>query len=161
MKRVVARLWRAIRGPLQWRILWFANAKYMVGVTGVVRNEAGQVLLLRHRMWPEHRPWGLPTGYAIKGEEFPLTVVREVKEETGLDVTPGRLVRLTSGYRLRVEVAYEALLAGGTLKIDDFEILEARWFDPDELPQGLQDSHRQLIAPGGTATSPAARPAKN
>ncbi|MFG2816616.1 NUDIX domain-containing protein [Streptomyces sp. NPDC048410] len=158
MKRVVARLWRAIRGPLQWRILWFANAKYMVGVTGVVRNEAGQVLLLKHRMWPEERPWGLPTGYALKGEEFPLTVVREVKEETGLDVTPGRLIRLTSGYRLRVEVAYEALLAGGTLKIDDFEILEARWFDPDELPQGLQDSHRQLITPGGTATSPAARP---
>ncbi|MFF7966149.1 hypothetical protein ACFZC3_12395 [Streptomyces sp. NPDC007903] len=44
-------------------------------------------------------------------------------------------------------VVYEALHTGGTLKIDDFEILEARWFDPDELPKGLQDSHRRLIAP--------------
>ncbi|MYZ09650.1 NUDIX domain-containing protein [Streptomyces sp. SID2999] len=161
MKRVVARLWHALRGSVQWRVLWLANAKFMVGVTGVVRNDAGQVLLLKHRMWPERRPWGLPTGFAKRGEEFPLTVVREVKEETGLDVQPGRLVRLTSGYRLRVEVAYEALHTGGTLKIDDFEILEARWFDPDELPQGLQDSHRQLITPEGTATTPGTRPAKS
>ncbi|MFM9611650.1 NUDIX domain-containing protein [Streptomyces niveiscabiei] len=146
MKRLVARLWRLIRGSWQWRILWLAHAKFMVGVTGVVRNEAGQVLLLKHRLWPPDRPWGLPTGYAIKGEEFPLTVVREVKEETGLDVVPGRLLKLTSGYKLRVEVAYEALhTGGGTLKIDGFEILEAQWFDPDSLPVGMQDSHRQLI----------------
>ncbi|WP_416970262.1 NUDIX domain-containing protein [Streptomyces sp. 4F14] len=145
MKRLVARLWRLIRGPLQWRILWLAHAKFMVGVTGVVRNEVGQVLLLKHRLWPPERPWGLPTGYAVKGEEFPLTVVREVKEETGLDVVPGRLLTVTSGYKLRVEVAYEALHTGGTLKIDGFEILEARWFDPDEMPAAMQDSHRKLI----------------
>ncbi|MBJ7907121.1 NUDIX domain-containing protein [Streptomyces sp. NPDC003656] len=146
MKRVVARLWRSIRGPVQWRILWFANAKFMVGVTGVVRDDAGRVLLLRHRMWPPDRAWGLPTGFAVKGEEFAHTVVREVKEETGLDVEPGRLVRLLSGYRLRLEVAYEARYVGGTLKIDEFEILEARWCSPDALPEGLQESHRQLIA---------------
>ncbi|MCZ1009425.1 NUDIX domain-containing protein [Streptomyces lydicus] len=145
MKRLLARLWRLIRGPLQWRVLWFAHAKFMVGVTGVVRNDAGQVLLLKHRMWPPERPWGLPTGYAIKGEEFPLTIVREVKEETGLDVKPGRLVNVTSGYKLRVEVAYEALHTGGTLKIDSFEILEAQWFSLDSLPTGMQESHRLLI----------------
>ncbi|MFJ3904849.1 NUDIX domain-containing protein [Streptomyces sp. NPDC090025] len=145
MKRLVTRLWRLIRGPLQWRVLWFAHAKFMVGVTGVVRDDQGRVLLLKHRMWPPERPWGLPTGYAIKSEEFPATIVREVKEETGLDVKPGRLVSVTSGYRLRVEVAYEALHAGGTLSIDGFEILEAQWFKPDSLPEGMQDSHRQLI----------------
>ncbi|MEU6482944.1 NUDIX domain-containing protein [Streptomyces sp. NPDC046887] len=145
MKRLIARLWRLIRGPLQWRVLWLAHAKFMVGVTGVVRDDAGKVLLLKHRMWPPDRPWGLPTGYAVKGEEFPLTIVREVKEETGLDVKPGRLVSLNSGYRLRVEVAYEALHTGGELKIDGFEILEAQWFSVDSLPEGMQDSHRRLI----------------
>ncbi|WP_405938076.1 NUDIX domain-containing protein [Streptomyces sp. NBC_00726] len=145
MKRIVARVWKLMRGPLQWRVLWFAHAKFMVGVTGVVRNEAGEVLLLKHRMWPAGRPWGLPTGYAVKGEEFPMTVVREVREETGLVVVPGRLVQVTSGYRLRVEIAYEALHVGGTLKIDSFEILEAQWFSPDTLPEGLQESHVQLI----------------
>ncbi|OKJ78531.1 NUDIX domain-containing protein [Streptomyces sp. CB02460] len=145
MKQIVARAWKLMRGSLQWRVLWFAHAKFMVGVTGVVRNEAGEVLLLKHRMWPADRPWGLPTGYAVKGEEFPMTVVREVREETGLVVVPGRLVQVTSGYRLRVEIAYEALHVGGTLKIDSFEILEAQWFSPDTLPEGLQESHVQLI----------------
>lgn len=32
MKRIVARLWKLIRGPLQWRVLWFAHAKFMIGV---------------------------------------------------------------------------------------------------------------------------------
>ncbi|MEU9285692.1 NUDIX domain-containing protein [Streptomyces sp. NPDC048275] len=148
MKRIIARVWKLIRGPLQWRILWFVNAKFMIGVTGVVRNEAGEVLLLKHRLWPVDRPWGLPTGYAIKSEELPKTVVREVREETGLEVVPGRLVQATSGYKLRVEIAYEALYVGGTLKLDDFEILEAKWFSPDELPEGIQEAHIQLIKAG-------------
>ncbi|MET8982587.1 NUDIX domain-containing protein [Streptomyces sp. NPDC004539] len=145
MKRLVARLWRLMRGSLQWRVLWVAHAKFVVGVTGVVRNEGGEVLLLKHRLWSPRHPWGLPTGFAAKGEEFSATVVREVKEETGLDVVAGRLVRVRSGYRLRVEVAYEAVYVGGTLRIDPFEILEARWFRADELPTGLQEAHRELI----------------
>lgn len=145
MKSFVARLWRIIRGPMQWRVLWLAHSKFMVGVTGVVRDDQGRVLLLRHRMWPTDRQWGLPTGYAKAGEEFPATVMREVKEETGLEVQPGELVHLKSGYKLRVEVAYEAAFVGGTLTTDSFEILEARWFPPQDLPQGLQESHRSLI----------------
>ncbi|MET4924032.1 NUDIX domain-containing protein [Streptomyces sp. PSRA5] len=147
MKRIVARMWKLIRGPLQWRVLWLANAKFMVGVTGVVRNEEGEILLLKHRMWPANRPWGLPTGYAIKSEEFPQTIVREVREETGLEVVPGQLVQVTSGYKLRVEIAYEALHVGGDLKLDSFEILEAKWFSPNALPEGMQESHVQLIKP--------------
>ncbi|GAA3460126.1 NUDIX domain-containing protein [Saccharothrix longispora] len=143
--RFVARLWKSLRGPVQWRVLWLTRAKFMVGVTGVVRDGEGRVLLLRHRMWPEDRQWGLPTGFAVRGEEFTRTVVREVKEETGLDVEVGRLVRLTSGYRLRVEVAYEAVLVGGTLRVDPFEILEARWFAPDDLPPHTQPAHVPLI----------------
>ncbi|WP_419999103.1 NUDIX domain-containing protein [Streptomyces boninensis] len=145
MYRIAARVWRLLNGRLQWRVMWLLHAKYTVGVTAVVRDDRGQVLLLRHRMWPPDRAWGLPTGYAARGEEFTETAVREVKEETGLDVEPGRLVRLRSGYRLRVEVAYEALLVGGTLKADPFEILEARWFSPDDLPAGLMPAHRGLI----------------
>ncbi|MDT0447318.1 NUDIX hydrolase [Streptomyces johnsoniae] len=144
MKRLVARLWRMIRGPVQWRVLWLAHAKFMVGVTGVVRDGEGRMLLLRHRLWPEGRQWGFPTGFAVKGEDFRQTVVREVREETGLEVVPGRLVRLRSGYRLRLEVAYEAELTGGTLRLDPMEILEARWCTLEDLPEGLQPVHRDL-----------------
>ncbi|GAA3259688.1 NUDIX domain-containing protein [Nonomuraea helvata] len=152
MKNLVARLWRLIRGPLQWRLLWLWHAKFMVGVTGIVRDSEGRVLLLRHRMWPPDRQWGCPSGYVNKSERFEDTVVREVREETGLHVKVGRLLLLKSGYRLRVEAVYEAELAGGTLTIDSVEILEAKWFSPYDLPEGVQESHRLLIQQ--TATGP-------
>ncbi|MGK5496882.1 NUDIX domain-containing protein [Streptomyces sp. URMC 125] len=147
-RRLAARLWHLLAGPLQWRALWLVHAKFTVGVTGVVRDGDGNVLLLRHRLWRRDRPWGLPTGCARRGETLAETVVREVREETGLDVRVGGLLRLESGYRLRLEAAYEARLTGGTLRIDPFEILEAGWFPPDALPAGLLESHRRLIERG-------------
>ncbi|MFF2626920.1 NUDIX domain-containing protein [Kitasatospora griseola] len=145
MKKVAVKLWRIIRGPMQWRVLWVWHAKFMVGVTGIVRDDEGRVLLLKHRLWPEGRQWGLPSGYANKGESFEETVVREVREETGLTVKVGELAYLKSGFKLRLEVAYEAMLVGGRIEVESFEILEARWFSPDDLPEGLQESHRELI----------------
>lgn len=145
MKWLIARLWRLIQGSLQWRLLWLGHAKFMVGVTGVVRDLDGQVLLLRHRLWPEGKQWGLPTGYAKAGEPFEDTIVREVREETGLTVTVGELVRVRSGYKLRVEVAYEAIHVGGVLKLGSLEVIDARWFAPDELPVGVLDAHLALI----------------
>ncbi|WP_049572129.1 NUDIX hydrolase [Nonomuraea sp. SBT364] len=146
MKRLIARLWRGIRGPVQWRLLYLSQAKFIVGVTGVVRDVDGNVLLLRHRFWPEKRPWGLPTGGAKRGETFQQTVVREVREETGLEVRVGELVLVRSGFRLRVEIAYAATYTGGgTMRLNAMEILEARWCAPDDLPEGLLESHRQLI----------------
>lgn len=145
VKRIAAMAWRALRGSAQWRLLWLWHATFMVGVTGIVRDEEGRVLLLRHRLWPQHRQWGLPTGYAKKSETFEDTVVREVLEETGLKVRVRGLAHLRSGYRLRVEVAYEADFVGGDVKLNSFEILEAQWFTRDHLPEGLLESHRLLI----------------
>lgn len=145
MKTLIARIWRIIRGPMQWRVLWIWHAKFMVGVTGIVRDADGNVLLLKHRLWPEGRQWGLPTGYANKSETFEDTIVREVHEETGLKVRVRELAHLKSGYKLRVEVAFEAEFIGGTVKTDSFEILEAKWFAPTDLPEGIQESHRLLI----------------
>ncbi|MFF5101579.1 NUDIX hydrolase [Streptomyces sp. NPDC000134] len=144
MRQLLVRLWRALR-PVQGRLMWCLNAKFVVGVTGVVRDGEGRVLLLRHRMWPPGRQWGLPSGFAHKGEDFRRTVVREVKEETGLDVTVGELVMLNSGLRTRLEVAYEARLAGGELRLDPMEILEARWCRPEELPEDVQPVCRPLV----------------
>ncbi|NBE98101.1 NUDIX domain-containing protein [Nonomuraea sp. KC401] len=146
MKRLLARLWHGLRGPVKWRLLYLSQDKFMVGVTGVVRDPDGNVLLLRHRFWAEDQQWGLPTGGAQRGETFEQTVAREVREETGLEVRVGKMVQLRSGFQLRVEVAYAAGYAGGgTMRLNPMEILEARWCAPDDLPKGLLESHRRLI----------------
>jgi 8-oxo-dGTP diphosphatase len=142
---LLARLWR-LGKPLQWRLLWLMHAKFICGITGVIRAEDGRVLLLRHRLWPEGRQWGFPTGYANKGERHEDTIEREVREETGLTAKAGRLLKIRSGFRLRIEVFYEATLIGGldNLSLDPREILEARLFSLSDLPAGMSEAHREL-----------------
>jgi 8-oxo-dGTP diphosphatase len=41
------------------------------------------------------------------------TIAREVREETGLTVKAGRLLKVRSGFQYRIEVYYEAVLVGG------------------------------------------------
>lgn len=145
MPNLIARIWRWLAGAVQWRLLHLFHATFMVGVSGLVRDDAGRVFLQRYRLWPVDRQWGLPTGYARKGERFEETVAREVREETGLEVKAGRLLKLTSGYRLRVEIAYAAQLTGGTLKLNAMEVIEVGWFTPQNLPGGILPAHRRLI----------------
>jgi 8-oxo-dGTP diphosphatase len=142
---LLVRTWRAA-GPLQGWLAWRLHARFGVGVTGVVRAADGRVLLLRHRLWAPEGQWGFPSGFARRGEAFPDTVIREVREETGLTVRVGRLLELRSGFRYRVEVYYEAVLVGGVdgLVLDRREILEARLFPLDALPAGMPRLHREL-----------------
>jgi 8-oxo-dGTP diphosphatase len=142
---LLAGLWR-LGKPLQWRFLWLAHAKFICGITGVVRTEDGQVLLLRHRLWPPARQWGFPGGYAKKGERHEDTIAREVREETGLTVKVGRLLKVRSGFQYRVEFYYEATLIGGMegLSLDPREVLEARLFSVEDLPAGMAEIHREF-----------------
>jgi 8-oxo-dGTP diphosphatase len=149
MNELLARLWR-IGKPFQGWIAWFVNAKFACGVTGVVRTDDGRVLLLRHRLWGENGQWGFPSGYVKRGERHQDTIVREVREETGLTVTVGGLLEVRSGYRYKIEVYYQAALVGGlaNLVLDDREILEARLFALDSLPRDMPALHRELAARG-------------
>ncbi|HTU73601.1 MAG TPA: NUDIX domain-containing protein [Trebonia sp.] len=139
------RLWR-IAKPWQWRLVWLSNAKFVCGVCAVVRADDGRILLLRHRLWPPHHQWGFPGGWAKAGERHEHTVAREVREETGLEVRVGRLLKVRSGFRYRVEFYYEASLSSGLdqLVLEASEILEARLFGLDNLPRQMPHFHREL-----------------
>jgi 8-oxo-dGTP diphosphatase len=144
MNSLLAKIWQNLHGTIQWYILWFLHCKMNVCVSGVVFNNQGEVLLLRHRYWKKGS-WGLPSGFAIRREELSDTLVREVKEETNLDIEVIRFLRFDSGYKMRVEVSMVATLQGGELQLDPHEILEARFFLPDALPKGLVDKHREIV----------------
>ena len=142
--KILARIWRLGGKRWRWRVLWLVNPTFLVGVTGVVLDGNGQVLLLRHRFW-RTGSWGLPSGMVKRGETMEQAFAREVREETALEIDDIRLIRVVSGFRLRLELHFAARIAGGTLTLDELEILEARFFVPDDLPDGLMRAHHETV----------------
>jgi 8-oxo-dGTP diphosphatase len=63
-----------------------------VGVGGIVRDGAGRVLLVRRARGVHAGLWSFPGGHVEWGERLAAAVAREVREETGLAVTVGRLL---------------------------------------------------------------------
>jgi 8-oxo-dGTP diphosphatase len=121
----------------------------------VIRDATGRVLLTRRG---DGRGWSLPGGMMEPGEHLVACVVREVWEETGLDVEPLRLVGIYSdpahmrfaypnGDQVQfVSATFECRVVGGSLRADGEESLEVAYFAPDGLPAGLVCDHRQRIA---------------
>lgn len=121
--------------------------------SAVVFNERGEILLQRR---DDNGEWGLPGGIMEVGERIDQTLVREVEEETGLQVEPVRLVGLytdpawtftyPNGDRSQPVVAcFEARIVGGRLQADGVESLEVGFFPLDRLPEPLDPRWRIRI----------------
>lgn len=63
-----------------------------IGVVGIIRNDAGDVLLMKR---PEGT-WSLPGGWLEPAESPQVAVAREIKEETTLDVTTAELANVVT-----------------------------------------------------------------
>jgi ADP-ribose pyrophosphatase YjhB (NUDIX family) len=87
-----------------------------VRVTGVVIE--GDRILLLDQDTDNGRGWSLPGGKVEEGETIRDALVREMREETGLDVEPGRLLyvcdHLPSDGTHVVHLTFEARRTGGT-----------------------------------------------
>lgn len=118
------------------------------GAAAIIVNEHGQILLQSRA---DRDKWGLPGGCQELGERFEDTVIREVKEETNLDVTEDNLelIAVISGNSRRNEypngdvvinntALYCVRNYSGELKWDD-ESKEMKFFDLDDLPTNQND----------------------
>jgi ADP-ribose pyrophosphatase YjhB (NUDIX family) len=105
-------------------------------VGAIVRDQAGRLLLIQRGHEPETGRWSLPGGRIEPGESDPQAVVRETREETGLQVTCGALVGSVERPGLRGAVLdirdYSATVTGGTLTAGD-DAADARWVSPADL----------------------------
>ena len=97
----------------------------------VVRDAAGRVLLVRRANEPSRGLWSVPGGRIEPGESAREAAVREVREETGLEVELGELL-LTSDFGPYVVADYAGVVVGGTLVAGD-DALDARWVPVGEL----------------------------
>ncbi len=141
-------IWRRLSARLQWQLLWLFSPKFMLSVSGVVFDGSGRILLQRHRHWVP-AVWGLPGGIVQPGETLEQAFRREVNEETGLAISGCELIKFVSGYRLRMEAYYRAILVGSekdpTIRLQKKEVAEARFFPPDDLPPDLLPLQRTVI----------------
>jgi 8-oxo-dGTP pyrophosphatase MutT (NUDIX family) len=121
-------------------------------VSGIVINDKGEVLLHRER---ETGLWHTIGGAMDPGEEPAEAVVREVREETGLDVVPERIACVTTTPRVRYpngdEVIYVVITfvcrpVSGEARVNDDESLEVRFFSPDALPELRPDQRERVMA---------------
>ncbi len=75
-------------------------------------------------------------GFVEPGESLEETVVREVKEEVGVDIQNLRYFGSQPWpFGRSLMVGFTAEYAGGDIRVDGTEIVEANWFTPDALPK--------------------------
>ncbi|MBG0561976.1 NUDIX hydrolase [Actinoplanes aureus] len=110
-------------------------------VTAVVFDDAGRVLL--NRRSDDHR-WSLLSGVLEPGEQPAAGAIREVYEETAVEVAVERILavealelrRIANGdqvYWFEVSLACRAV--GGEARVNDDESIDVAWFAPDAVPE--------------------------
>jgi mutator protein MutT len=113
----------------------------VVGVGGVVVHE-GRVLLIRRGKQPLYGRWVVPGGTVELGEPLEEALVREMREETGLEVEPLELLTVfdriqREGARVLyhyVIVDYLCRWRSGEARAGS-DALEVAWAAPEELEQ--------------------------
>jgi 8-oxo-dGTP pyrophosphatase MutT (NUDIX family) len=118
-----------------------------VGVRGLVRDEGGRVLLVRHSYVDG---WYLPGGGVERAETAFVAITRELDEEAGIILKrPPKLVGLYANFRefKSDHVALFLVEPGSYERVArrSFEIAEYDFFAPDALPEGTTPGTRARI----------------
>lgn len=135
---------RLLMGDLKHRFVLLQD-----GAAAIIVNDKKEILLQSRA---DRDKWGLPGGCQELGERFEDTIIREVKEETNLDVNIEdlKLVRVVSGSTRKNDypngdvvynntVLYYIDKYRGELKWDS-ESKDMKFFSVDKLPKNLHDS---------------------
>jgi ADP-ribose pyrophosphatase YjhB (NUDIX family) len=111
-----------------------------IAVGAVVGNDHGEILLVQRA---DSGIWLYPTGWADVGYSASEVVVKEVHEETGIEVEVERLIAVLDGLRLgftRVplySLIFHCRAVGGALERHPLECADVGWFGPGDLPEPL------------------------
>ncbi len=100
----------------------------------VMVTRGRQMLMGRGLHFPRGRYSAL-AGFVEAGETIEQAVVREVREEVGIEICDLRYFGSQSWpFPHSLMIAFRAEWAGGEIRIDPNELADAQWFDPAALP---------------------------
>lgn len=111
-----------------------------VAVGAVVGNDRDELLLVQRA---ESGVWLYPTGWADVGYSASEVAVKEVGEETGIDVEPVRLIAVLDGLRLgftRIplySLVFQCRVVGGAMQAHPLECRDVGWFAEEAMPEPL------------------------
>lgn len=117
-----------------------------MGVQGIVLNQQGQVLLVKHTYMPG---WYIPGGGIKRKETAEEAVIRELDEEVGVKVA-GPMEQMKVYFRkLYGNAYYQVVYIVRDFQQEPrrcFEIAESAWFDLDDLPEDTVMHTRNKLA---------------
>ena len=109
-----------------------------VAIGAIVGNDAGEILLVKRA---PSGVWLYPTGWADVGYSAAEVVVKEVREETGIEAEPVQLLGVMDGMRMGFTkfgmymLLFHCRATGGELNPHPLETDGCGWFAKDQLPQ--------------------------
>jgi NAD+ diphosphatase len=116
-------------------------------VITVIINEKNEALLAHNRKFADG-VYSLIAGFNEAGESLEATVAREIREEVGLEVKEIRYIASQPWpFPNSLMLGFTARYAAGEIRPDGEEIVDARWFTADNLPNlpGFGSVSRYLI----------------
>ena len=133
---------------------------HQVGVGAVVTDRAGRLLLVQEAVGPAQGRWKLPTGLCEANEDLGEAAAREVREETGLAVSPKEVlaVRHSHGFHRGVSdvffcVRCEVIDEGAVLTPQAGEIARVEWRPVSDAHDAATPAWRRIYQIASTGRS--------
>ncbi|MEM0139514.1 MAG: NUDIX hydrolase [Ferroplasma sp.] len=118
-----------------------------VAIGGVIVND-GMVLLAKRRDEPDKGKWAIPGGKLKLNETLSEGLIREIKEETKLNVTVGRLLGITESISKHFHYIifdYLCTVISGQPEASS-DATDLKYFKMDELDNSVNESTREFIS---------------
>jgi len=131
------------------------SEEYAVPATGaLILNENDEIFLMKSPKWENQ--WLVPGGKVEKGDSMKETVEKEVKEETGLEVTDVKFLKAKDGGNPDdferdthfIFLNFSCRAENQEIKLDEREAVDYTWIDPEEALDSdldINDSTRDFI----------------